>query len=82
MQRNEARLKASPAELSPSLVLRHGVEATTSCVLCIHVVLRPNKVSKIKIAFVSFDCQLCMEINGIFNWINHILNQTHKVNPL
>lgn len=81
MQRNEARLKASPAELS-ILDAETRVEATTSSASCVHVVLRPNKVSKIKIAFVSFDCQLCMEINGRFQWINHILNQTHKVNPL
>ena len=38
-----------------------GVEAAISNVLCIHVVLRSNKVFRIKIAFVPFNSQPCMQ---------------------
>ena len=42
------------------------VEATTSSAL------RPNKVYGIKTDIVSLNCQLYMEINGIFHWINRL----------
>ena len=41
------------------------VEATTFSVLCIHVVLRPNKVSRFKIVFDSIELST---MNGIMEW--------------